>query len=335
MGTFKWGIIGPGSIAKDFIDDLKYVKTPQTVQAVLGRREEQTKEFAEEFNIPQHFTDINIFIKESKPDAVYIATPHTLHFEETLICLQNKIPVLCEKPLAINSEQVEKMMEAAAANSTFLLEGMWIRFLPSITKLLELVESDAIGKIITVKASLTFKAPEDEDNRYFNPELGGGSLLDLGVYPVFLCLLLLGKPATIKAVARLSEEGVDETCAVLFGYDGGETAVIDSSFITETDAIAEVSGEKGVIKILSPWNEKPDGIQVILYTDDPEKEKDITEYPCEWEGRGFQFEVEEVISCLGNKQIESNLLCHHFSLDLMETMDEIRKQIHVKYEKYE
>jgi predicted dehydrogenase len=197
------------------------------------------------------------------------------------------------------------------------------------------VDNDAIGKIITIKASLTFKAPEDEDNRYFNPELGGGSLLDLGVYPVFLCLLLLGKPAAIRAIARLSPEGVDETCAVLFGYDGGETAVIDSSFITETDAVAEILGEKGAIKILTPWNEKPDGIQVTLYSDDPKKEKDITEYPCEWEGRGFQFEVEEVLNCLRNKQIESNLLCHHFSLDLMETMDEIRKQIHVKYEKYE
>ena len=335
MDIFKWGIIGPGSIAKDFIEDLEYVKTPQKVQAILGRQEEKTREFAEEFDIPQHFTDLTVFIKEAKLDAVYIATPHTLHFEETLSCLRNKIPVLCEKPLAINSEQVKKMMETASENSTFLLEGMWIRFLPSINKLLELVDNDAIGKIITIKASLTFKAPEDEDNRYFNPELGGGSLLDLGVYPVFLCLLLLGKPATIRAIARLSPEGVDETCAVLFGYGGGETAVIDSSFITETDATAEILGEKGAIKILAPWNEKPDGIQVTLYSDDPKKEKDITEYPCDWEGRGFQFEVEEVLNCLRNKQIESNLLCHHFSLDLMETMDEIRKQIHVKYEKYE
>ena len=329
MKTFNWGIIGPGSIARDFTDDLKFVKTPQKVTAVLSHHEESAKEFAIEHNISDYYTDIDKFLGNKNFDAVYIASPHTFHHEQTLVCLNHHVPVLCEKPLVINATQARAIIDASEKNNTFLLEGMWIRFLPSIKKVLEIIESDEIGKVKSVKASLSFKAPADDENRYFNPELGGGSLLDLGIYPVFLAHLILGKPRSIKAFGKLTDKGIDETCAVLFQYKDGSHAMLESSIVTQTELSAEIAGDKGVIKILSPWNEKPGSIRITNY------DKTEKEYPCEWEGRGFQYEVEEVISCIDKKQIYSNLYCHHFSLDILETMDEIRKQIHVKYDSFE
>jgi predicted dehydrogenase len=335
MEAFKWGIIGPGSIARDFIDDLKHVKEPQTVQAVTGRREEKTRKFAEEFKVPQYFTDLEKFLHETKIDGVYIATPHSLHYEEVIACLNRKIPVLCEKPMAINKEQIGKMIACAKENGTFLMEGMWIRFLPSIRKVLEIVQSGKIGNIVTIRASLTYKAPKDDNNRYFNPDLAGGSLLDLGVYPVFLSQLLLGKPDSIKAFARLSDDGIDETCSALLQYAGRATSIIDCSFITENEAVADILGDKGMIRIASPWNEKPAGIRLTVYKQVGRDDDEVTEHSCEWPGRGFQYEVEEMLDCIDRKQIESKQLSHQLSLDLMDTMDTIRNQVGIRYEKFE
>jgi predicted dehydrogenase len=329
MKIFKWGIIGPGNIARDFVEDFKLVSTPQKVNSVLSHKEESAKAFAEENGISQYYTDLNLFLKNKNFDAVYIASPHTSHFEQAIACLNYKVPVLCEKPMVINSEQMIALKTASENNKTFLLEGMWIRFLPSIRKVLDIIASEEIGEIDSVKASLGFKAPEDGNNRYFNPELGGGSLLDLGIYPVFLAHLILGKPGLIKAVGKLSDKGIDETCAILFQYEDGKHAMLESSIITQTELSAEIAGSKGVIKILSPWNEKPGGIKVSRY------DGSENEYKCEWEGRGFQFEIEEVISALNNNQIYSKLYSHQFSLNIMNTIDEVRRQIDVKYESFE
>ncbi|RYF93030.1 MAG: Gfo/Idh/MocA family oxidoreductase, partial [Chitinophagaceae bacterium] len=272
-----------------------------------------------------YYTDIQLFLSNKNFDAIYIASPHTSHFEQAIACLDHQIPVLCEKPLAINAVQVAKLKSASEKNNTFLLEGMWIRFLPSIKKVLEILGSKEIGLVNSVKASMSFKAPEDEDNRYFDPALGGGSLLDLGIYPVFLAHLVLGKPASVKAVGKLSDQGIDESCAILLQYTSGSHAILDSSIITQSELSAEIAGDRGVIKIQSPWNEKPSSIKVTLY------DGGVKEYPCEWEGRGFQYEVEEVIAALKNKKIYSDLYRHEFSLEIMDTLDEVRSQIGVKY----
>jgi len=329
MKRTRWGIIGPGNIAHDFVNDLAFVATQQVRQAVLGRTEENTRKFAANNNIPQVFTDLDEFIKKAKIDAVYIATPHTLHYEQALACLEKRIPVLCEKPMTINAEQAQELIDAAAANNTFLMEGMWVRFLPSICQVIDMIRKGTIGNIISIKASMSYKAPRDQESRYFNPELGGGSLLDLGIYPVFLALLLLGKPNAIKAVGKLSGEEIDEACSVLFHYKNGQYAVLESSLVTQTESVAEITGDRGVIKILSPWNEKPEGIQLDLF------EAGKIVYPCKWDGKGFQFEVEEMLDCIENNKISSDRLPHQFSLTMIKIMDEIRQQIHVKYDMYE
>ncbi|MET0299894.1 MAG: Gfo/Idh/MocA family oxidoreductase [Flavitalea sp.] len=329
MEELRWGIIGPGSIARDFADDLKLANGKQKVTSVLSHHPESANEFAEEYHIGSVHTKLSEFIKQKNFDVVYIATPHPLHYEEAKACLLNGIPVLCEKPMVINSQQAKELVDISRSKNTFLLEGMWIRFLPSITKVLAIVDSGEIGKIISVKASMSFLAPKDPSSRYFDPELGGGSLLDLGVYPVFLSHLLLGKPSSVSAVAKLSEKGIDEYCAAILSFPEDRFAIIESSIISKTELIAEIAGEYGTIKISEPWNEKPAGIVLIR----PEKEK--TEFPCNWKGKGFQFEAEEVMKCLRNNTIESSLHPQQLTLDIVTTMDEIRKQTGVRYHSFE
>jgi predicted dehydrogenase len=326
MDTFTWGIIGPGNIATEFAHDLDLIKTARhRVGAVLSHNLDKAAAFAQKEDAPQYFEHINDFTSQAHIDAVYIATPHPLHHSETLQCLQHRIPVLCEKPLAMNSRQVKEIMDAAAQHQTFLMEGMWIRFLPSIGKVLSLIESNAIGKIISVKADMSYKAPYDPASRYFNPELGGGSLLDLGIYPVFLTHLLLGKPATIQATARLSDKQVDEACAAVLSYQNGSYAFIESSLVTKTARKATIYGETGSIHIGTPWNEEPSGIKVVSY------EGGEQQYPCAWEGHGLQYEAEEVYHCVQQHKLYSHKHSHRFSLEIMDTLDTIRRQTGIVY----
>jgi predicted dehydrogenase len=329
MSSMNWGIIGPGSIARDFTNDLKLVPGEHRVTAVLSHREESAREFAEEFGVAGVYTNLEKFLADKSIQAVYIATPHPFHYEQALACLKKKIPVLCEKPMTINAEQCAELVAMSRLQNTFLMEGMWIRFLPSIQNAVSLIREGRIGKIVSVKASMCYKAPADPSSRYFDPTLGGGSLLDLGIYPVFLAYLMLGEPETIKAIGTLSEKGVDEACSVLLHYANGEQAILESSLLKQTDLPAEITGEKGVIKILDPWFEKSPGVELQEYN----KEKVL--YPTEWKGHGLQFEAMEFIRCVEEQQFESEYMSHGFSLGMMRVMDEIRKQINVTYEMYE
>lgn len=329
MKSTNWGIIGPGNIARDFTEDLGWVDSSQQVKAILGHKSESTEKFAADYNIAEVYTDTDEFLKKAKIDIAYIASPHTFHYEHTLACLERGIPVLCEKPMTINADQSRQLIEVARQNNVFLMEGMWIRFLPSIQQVLGMIEEGWIGNIVSIKASMGYKAPEDPHNRYYDPELGGGSLLDLGIYPVFLALLLLGKPQTVKAIGTLTGEGVDKTCSVLFHYRNGAHAVLESSIISQTDLPAVIVGEKGTIKILDPWFEKASGIELNLYG-----EGKIV-YPCSWSGHGLQFEAAEALRCLRAGHIESKMMSHNFSLTMIDLMDEIRNQIQVVYEMYE
>jgi len=329
MQETSWGIIGPGNIARDFAKDLRLIPVRQHITAVLGHNNKSVDKFATDFNVPHRYSDFTEFLKNKTIDVVYIATPHPHHFEQALTCLENNIPVLCEKPMTINADQSQKLIAASQNHKTFLMEGMWIRFLPSIQQVLSIVREGRIGSIISVKASMCYKAPYDPNSRYFDPALGGGSLLDLGIYPVFLAHLLLGKPDTIKAVATLSKEGIDEACSVLFHYKEGQQAILESSLLAQTDMPAEITGEKGIIKILDPWYERSNGIELNIYNE----EKIV--YPCNWEGHGLQYETQEVLNCIQQNNIESEIMSHAFSLEMITVMDEIRNQIQVSYDMYE
>ena len=329
MRSYNWGIIGPGDIAHDFANDLKLAEGAHHITAVLSRREESADAFADEFRIEKRYTNIEHFIKDGNVEIAYIATPHPLHYEEIKWCLQNKIAVLCEKPIVLNHDQHLELLHLSKENNTFLMEGMWIRFLPGFQKLMDLISAEKIGEVIHVKASMYFRAPRDKNNRYYDPKKGGGSLLDLGVYCIFLSTLLLGMPESIKAVGRLTEKGIDEACAMLLSFNDGRYSILESSLLKDQNGPAEIFGTKGMIRILDPWFEKSPGLEVVMHNGEIEK------YPQRWEGHGFQFEIEEVIRCLENGQIESNILPGSLSLDVLKIMDDVRRDINVSYDPYE
>jgi predicted dehydrogenase len=329
MHLTNWGIIGPGNIAKQFIADLPLAGKGQNVIAVSGRRIETVNSFADEYSIPGRFTSMDEFIHNGKPQVVYIATPHPLHYEEAAGCLQNNIPVLVEKPLCLNTEQGEELIALSRKQNTFLMEAMWIRFLPGILKMIEIIKEGVLGDIVTVYASMNYKAPYDQQSRYFNPALGGGSLLDLGVYTIFLAHLILGQPQSIQATAVKSEKGIDELCSAIFQYNAGAHAIIQSSLLKNSEEPAVITGTKGTMRVKHPWFEKSPGLEVHL--DNNVK----LEYPFSWEGHGLHFEITEVLDCIRSGVIESEKMPHDFSLSVIKTMDEIRRQCGVRYDQFE
>lgn len=330
MQKLKWGIIGPGNIATAFIADMALVtEGSNSTVAVMSNDIEEAQQFAETYSIPQYFNNVKEMLEYSPVDVVYVASPHTAHFKESMACLRQNVPVLCEKPLALNQKQAKEMIATARKHHTFLMEGMWIRFLPSIQIVLELLKQGIIGKVRSIIANMSYVAPKEKDNRFYNPELGGGSLLDLGIYPVYLSLLILGNPDMIRASAQLSSEGIDETCNAIFNYPDRSFALLESSLIRNTSRQAHIYGGKGSITILKQWNERPESIKVSLHNGM------TSQYPCNWEGRGFQFEIAEVARCLSANQIESDLHSHLDSLKLISTLDKIRETANIVYPMYE
>ena len=321
----QWGIIGPGRIACEFAEDLKHVtSTKCNVGAVLGRNKDHTKNFTDSFTNSFAVESMDEFIN-TKPDVVYIATPHPLHFKQALQCLENKIPVLCEKPLAINEVQVSALINASKRNNIFLMEGMWTRFLPSFRFLFNIIQSNTIGNVLHLHADMSFIAEKDKSNRFFNPGLGGGSLLDVGVYTIYLAYFLLGNPDTIFACGKVNEQHIDETCGISLKYNNGNFAMLESSIITQTEGSAWIYGSEGTIRIKKPWTEQPEKIEVII-----NNESSFRHIPS-WPGRGFQYEAEEVIKCLKDGKIESGCLPHTSSLDVVKIMDAVRSQLKIIY----
>ena len=324
MKSYTWGIIGPGNIAHHFAEDIKLVEPMQEITAVLSDNEESANKFADEFRISKRFIDLDKFIRESGVDIAYIATPHPSHYEQIKACLANGIPVLCEKPIVLNTRQFDELIQLSVTKKTFLMEGMWVRFLPSFITLLKMVNEKVIGDVMRIKATMGFEAPYDESNRFYDPAKGGGSLLDLGVYCIFLSILLAGEPSMVKAFGKLSDKRIDEACGIILGYDSAY-AILESSLLTAEKKPAEINGTEGMIKILDPWYEKSPGLAVEM------KDGKKNKISLAWEGHGLQFEIKEVVDCVYRQKIESDLMHHSLSRKLLEIMDEIRSQTGVYY----
>jgi predicted dehydrogenase len=315
MEQLKWGIIGSVNRANAFITDINYTCKPHELHAFLLADIEADIDMLS-IPVDNVFADMQKFL-ESEIDAVYIASPYKDHFLQVKACLKNKKAVLCEKPIAENSKQLKQLIKLSEQNNTFMMEGMWIRFLPSIKKVLSIINSGAIGEVTSIKATLTYKQT-DADKRLNS---GGGALFELGIYPIFLCTLLLGTPVYVQATGKLSETGEDDICSAFLSYDEGKFGFIETSRLTRGDSVATITGEKGFIKIKNPWSIKPEGIEV----DFSDGSKVL--HKSEWEGRGLQFELDEVFDCVASGETESQLYEHKFSLDVLRTIDDIRKQL--------
>jgi len=321
--TYKWGIIGLGKIANKFAQDL--LKIPHAeLHAVASRTLEKAKIFAGEYKVSNYYGSYEEMILHAELDAVYIATPHIFHCENTLLCLQDKVAVLCEKPFAMNINEAQKMVDAAQSNDTFLMEAFWTRFLPTTLKVLEVIEEGKIGEVLSIKADFGFKASTDPNGRMYNLNLGGGSLLDIGLYPVFLALLILGKPNEVKAFGKIGTTKIDEECNMLFQYDEGHSAILNSSILYDTPVEASIHGTKGMIHIPRRWHESE---KFTLHIEGQSPQEISFEFNC----KGYRYEAEEVMRCLAAGKKESDILPLSFSMDLMNLLDRIRKEINLVY----
>lgn len=323
MSTYRWGIIGAGNIAAKFASALRYTEGAE-VFAVASRDSGKGNAFAEKFGASHIYTDYAQLAADEEVDVIYIATPHAFHCEQALMCLDRHKPVLCEKPMALNYNQVSRMAAAAKSSNTFLMEGMWSRFMPSINKVLELIKSDVIGNMQCVRADFGFAAPYNPQGRLYNLQLGGGALLDVGIYPLFLTHLLLGQPSLIQSMGKLADTGADEYCSMQFQYPGGQTASIFSSITIKTGLTADIIGTKGRVHLSCPWY-KATEMTVILHTD----ERQSFSFP--YEHNGFEYEIREVMRCLDQGLTESPLMPLDFSLQMAATLDTVMQQCGIVY----
>ncbi|HEY8936224.1 MAG TPA: Gfo/Idh/MocA family oxidoreductase [Cyclobacteriaceae bacterium] len=319
----NWGIIGPGKIANRFAS--AFSPFPEAkLYAVASRDIAKAKEFAQTYSITTCYDNYEALVNDPNVDVIYIATPHSFHHEQTLLCLKHKKAVLCEKPLTINHRLAKEMVNAARESNTFLMEAMWSRFFPTTIKAKQLIEQGAIGEVKYMRADFGFKGPYDPKSRLYDLALGGGAMLDVGVYPLFLSLYILGKPKEIKASVQLASTGADQTTNAIFTYADGSMANILSSIVIDTPKDAEIIGTEGTITIHTPWHKSM--AITVKKTDGEEQRIDLP-----YEGNGFEYQVEEVMKCLQNNQKESFLMPLDFSLMMAEVSDEVRRQCGIKY----
>jgi len=323
MSTTNWGIIGPGKIAKKFAVALGMAEGA-TLRAVASRDTSRAEAFAEEYGAAAGYGSYEELAADAAVDAVYIATPHGFHAEHAILCLQKGKAVLCEKPLALSAGQVRSMITASQRSGSFLMEAMWTRFIPLMRSVQELIDSGAIGAIKYIRADFGFLAPFNPDGRLYNLRLGGGSLLDIGIYPLFLCTQLLGRPVRVVAAGDLSPTGSDITCHAIMQYGNEASAVISSTLTCQTSLSAEIAGTEGMIRIPTPWY-KNDRYE---WNRNGEAAQPVMLEPMV---NGFEYQIRETMRCRGLGLIESPLLPHSFSLMMAEIMDEIRRQIGVNY----
>lgn len=319
----RWGILGPGRIAHKFAQDLLTLPDAQ-LYAVASSDQQRAAEFARQYNIPHAFGSYEGLLTLPDLDVVYVATPHVKHHENALMLLNAGVAVLGEKPFAMNSTQVREMVDTARAKQVFLMEALWSRFMPGIMKALELVQSGTIGKVLSVKADFGFKAPFLPDKRLFNKDLGGGSLLDIGIYPLFLSYLILGKPTRVQASAAFGSTGVDEQCGMLLTYADGQMALLDSTLLAQTDTIGLIQGELGQIRIHSRFHETK-GVSIELEGHSP----DVLSF--DRETFGYDYEAQHVMQCLAEGRTESPLWSLDDSLNLMELLDTVSARAGISY----
>jgi predicted dehydrogenase len=318
----RWGILGTGSIAKKFAVGLAAVGDAELV-AVGSRRQETADAFGDEFHVPRRHPSYEALAGDAEVDVIYVATPHSLHKANTLLCLEAGKAVLCEKPFAINADEAGAMIGAARASGLFLMEAMWTRFSPVMGKVRELLAEGAVGEPRLLIADFGFRAGFDPERRLFNPELGGGALLDVGVYCVSLDFMVFrGSPERIAAMAHLGETGVDEQSAFLLGHDRGQIAVLSSAVRTQTAHEARVFGTEGSLHIPRFWHPQDATLSAG-------GEKTRIELP--FEGNGYNYEAAEVNRCLRAGATESEVLPLDETLAVMQTLDEIRGQWGLRY----
>jgi len=319
----NWGILGTGRIASKFAQSLASAPRARLL-AVGSRSETSAGEFARRFDIPRPYASYEALVADPDLDVVYISSPHALHFEHALLALQAGKPVLCEKPFTLNAAEAKQLVEEARRRDLFLMEGMWTRFFPLMDTLQAMLSEGELGELEILAADLGIRRTIESRERLFRPELGGGALLDVGVYPLSFASLLFGEPERIVSLAHFGAYGVDECAGVVLGYSNGALASLYMAIRTETPKQAFLLGTKGMLRIHANFV-IPTRMTVSIQGQ-PER---VIEEPLV--GNGMHYEAEEVMACLEQGLCESPRMPLDESVAIMRTLDRVREQWDFRY----
>lgn len=319
----RWAVFGPGHIARKFAHDLNRVEGAE-LSVVASRDLARAETFAQEFGAARAYGSYEEGLADPEIDVVYIATPHPGHLSLSLAALDHGHAVLCEKPVTVNAAEFRQVRARADACGVFFMEGMWTRFFPVMEQVRRWLRDGRIGTPRLVQADFGFAAEIEADTRLWNLELGGGALLDVGIYPLAFSTMVLGTDCDeIKACGHLGETGVDEQTSLQLHYPEGAMAQASCAIRTQTSHEAVIWGTRGSIHLPAPfWRPS----RCVLKAGD---EEEGLEQP--FEGFGFQYEIEHVHECLRRDAKESPLFSMNESLRLQEIMDEVRRQIGLVY----
>jgi len=322
---WKWGILGCGRIAEKFSQDLKSLANAE-LYATASRDERKAHQFAADFGYQMAYGSYEALVEDPLVDVIYVASPHSHHCEHTLLCLNHGKAVLCEKAFALNSAEVDLMVNTARKKKLFLMEAFWTRFQPASIKVQELLAKEIVGKNQMMRSDFAFNGPYDPENRLYNLALGGGSLLDIGIYPVFAALSVFGEPEHITTVADFSQTGSEESIGILFKYPGGQIASLQSSFAVYSSIQSEYWCEHGFIRIhrqgVTPtfvdiWDARTQKSERLTF-----EFQDVS---------GYHLEAKHVMDCLDQGLAESPELPLTFSQSLMKTLDRIREDAAISF----
>jgi predicted dehydrogenase len=322
MSNFSWGILGPGGIARAFAKDLTLLEG-HTVGAVGSRSLSNAQSFADDFG-GTAYGSYEELINDSTINAIYVATPHPAHHDNVISALDAGKAVLCEKPFAVNAKQAQAMVDAASRNKVALMEAMWARFLPHYAQVREIIASDVLGPIFSIHADHGQRLADQNIPRLIEPQLAGGALLDLGIYPISFAHMILGNPVAINSSAVMTDKGVDAQSSMIFTYENGAQAVLTTTMIEQTPCRAVVAGLNGWLEIDRTFY-NPASMRVVL------NDGSVTEYPNTYSGHGLREQAESFKQLVQSGKLQSDILSWKDTVDIMKSMDTVREQIGLKY----
>ena len=319
----KVGILGTGNMANAFAEGLAYAEDLDLV-AVASRSPVAAEKFAELHSVKKRYSAYADLANDPDIDLVYVATPHSRHKGDSLMCLQAGKGVLCEKPFAINAEEAKAVIDLAREQNLFLMEAMWSRFLPSFVRLRQLLADDAIGPVQLILAGGAFQPDRGADTYLWKPELGGGVLLDAGIYPVSVASMILGAPAQIMACGTIGEYEVDEQDAVLLQHESGATAMVYVSLNASASPDITILGTRGRIYVHAPMF-APGKIDLQVYGEG------LQQFDLPFVGNGYQYQAIAAAMSIRNGSTESDVMPLNETLTIMHTLDRIRDQVGMRY----
>ena len=323
MSQVRWGILGAGSIAARFAEALATLSEAETL-AVGSRSQDSAARFAEAHGFSRSYGSYKDLAADPDVDVVYVATPHPFHAENVELCLRAGKAMLCEKPFTVNAVEARRVVGIARERGLFLMEGMWTRFFPLMERLRRMLADGTIGEPRMLTVDFGFRAELDPSSRLFDPKLGGGAMLDVGVYCVSFASMVLGTPVRGTGFPHLGETGVDEQFAAVLEHGGGRLSTVTAGTRTATPQEATVMGTEGYVRVHGPWW-RPEAMTISK----PGMEDEVVREPPK--GNGFGYEAAEVMRCLRAGEKESEVMPLEETVSVLETMDSIRKAWGLRY----